>query len=235
MTTLLPILSMEPYTVSLLKKPVPPPQPTIHADATFASLRVSELFYSLQGEGGRAGEPSLFVRLQGCSAKFACYESGVRCDTEFESGSEISLPSLLSKIRNLSSTCRWIIWTGGEPADQLTDSIVAWFKQQGFLQAIETSGVRSIPQGLDWVTVSPKVAEHVLEKNFQEGVTELRYVRHAGQAIPMPSITAQYYFLSPHFDGFNLNSENVRHCQQLCLDNPKWRLSLQLHKLLGIL
>lgn len=112
---------------------------------------------------------------------------------------------------------------------------MSYFKSRAINQAIETSGVRSVPAGLDWVTVSPKVAEHVLAKNFPDGVTELRYVRHAGQAIPQPSINAQFYFLSPHFDGFNANNENVRHCLKLCLENPGWRLSLQLHKILGIL
>jgi organic radical activating enzyme len=194
-------------------------------------MRVSELFYSLQGEGARAGEPSLFVRLSGCSAKFACAAAGVACDTEFESGQDLSRDDLADLLRNMSPDCRWIVWTGGEPTDQLTGEDVAFFARLGYLQAIETSGVRPVPPGLDWVTVSPKVAEHVLAKHFPEGVSELKYVRHAGQAIPEPQVQAVYYCLSPHSDGLTLNVDNMRACIALCLANPKWRLSLQQHKL----
>jgi organic radical activating enzyme len=197
------------------------------------SLAVSEIFYSLQGEGIRAGEPSIFVRLQGCSAKNACYASGVRCDTEFESGKKFTLDELLAMLRRWP--CRWIVWTGGEPTDQLTDEVVAFFHEAGFKQAIETSGLHPAPTGLDWVAVSPKVADHVVAKNFPDGVDELRYIRHSGQSIPQPSVQAKHYLISPHFDGFNANDANVRHCIQLCLENPTWRLSIQQHKLLSIL
>jgi 7-carboxy-7-deazaguanine synthase len=206
------------------------------------TLWVSEIFYSLQGEGGRAGEPSIFIRLRGCSARFACYALGVRCDTEFESGVEYSLEDLVKKIEGLNGECSWIVWTGGEPTDQLDEEIVKYFQSRGYQQAIETSGLHPVPRSIDYICVSPKVAEHVVEKNFPhlrtaEGnhVHELRYVRHAGQGIPDPSISADFHYLSPHFDGYNPNRENVQHCIQLCLQNPKWRLSLQYHKLLSVL
>jgi len=77
-----------------------------------------------------------------------------------------------------------IIWTGGEPTDQLTDEIVRFFGKKGYYQAIETSGLNPVPAGIDFVCVSPKVAEHIIAKNFPNGVTELRYVRHKGQSIP---------------------------------------------------
>jgi 7-carboxy-7-deazaguanine synthase len=79
------------------------------------------------------------------------------------------------------------------------------------------------------------VAEHVIKKNFPDGVNELRYVRHKGQSIPNPSIKAEHYWLSPHSDGFTINSENLKHCIKLCLENPKWKLSLQNHKIWNIL
>lgn len=211
-------------------------------------LRVSEMFYSLQGEGARSGEPSLFVRLQGCSAKHACYESGVRCDTEFESGSEVSLEELGASLVGLQpqpERCRWIVWTGGEPLDQLTSEALSFFSDLGYFQALETSGVVPLRQELldllDWVVLSPKVAEHVLEKTWTaerdngNHVDELRYVRHTGQSFPAPKLKAERYFVSPHSDGQDLNHENVRHCVRLCLRNPTWRLSLQLHKVMGLL
>ena len=199
------------------------------------NLKVSEIFYSLQGEGARAGTPTVFVRLQGCSAKFACYASGVVCDTEFESGKQYSVAELESEIRSLSKDCKEITWTGGEPADQLTDEIISHFKNAGYYQAIETSGLKPVPSGIDFVCVSPKVAEHVVKKNFPNGVTELRYVRHKGQQIPQPDIAAQHLWISPHSDGFTINAENLKHCIELCKQNPSWKLSVQQHKIWNIL
>lgn len=197
------------------------------------SLKISEIFYSLQGEGARAGTPTIFIRLQGCKAKFACAAMGIKCDTEFESGKEYSLDQLYNFIKDIPS---WeITWTGGEPTDQLTDEIISYFKQKGYYQAIETSGLNPVSNGLDFVCISPKVAEHIIKKNFPKGCDELRYVRHKGQEIPQPAIEAKYYWVSPHSDGFTINAENLKHCIELCLQNPKWKLSVQNHKLWNIL
>jgi len=197
------------------------------------SLKISEIFYSLQGEGERAGTPTIFIRLQGCKAKFACAAMGIKCDTEFESGKEYSLEQLYNFIKQYPS--KEITWTGGEPTDQLTDEIVSYFKQKGYYQAIETSGLNPVAKGIDFVCISPKVAEHIIKKNFPNGCNELRYVRHKGQSIPQPSITANHYWISPHSDGFTINKENLEHCINLCLENPTWKLSVQNHKLWNIL
>lgn len=198
-------------------------------------LNISEIFYSLQGEGARIGTPTIFIRLQGCKAKNACYQLGIKCDTEFESGKEMTIEEINDWILNNANDCKEITWTGGEPLDQLTNEITYYFKEKGFYQAIETSGLHKCIDNIDFICVSPKVAEHVIEKNFPNGVTELRYVRHKGQDIPQPKIKANHYWLSPHSDGFNINSENLKHCIELCLKNPKWKLSLQNHKLWNIL
>jgi organic radical activating enzyme len=197
-------------------------------------LRVSEIFYSLQGEGARVGTPTVFIRLSGCKAKFACAAAGIKCDTEFESGKDMTLREIHEWIL-MNANSKEITWTGGEPTDQLTEEIVKYFKVLGFYQAIETSGLNSCPAGIDFVCVSPKVAEHIVAKNFPLGVHELRYVRHKGQDVPKPLTIAKYYWLSPHSDGFNINSDNMKHCIDLCLSNPKWRLSLQNHKIWNIL
>lgn len=198
-------------------------------------LKVSEIFYSLQGEGARIGTPTIFIRLQGCKTKFACAASGIKCDTEFESGKEFTIEEIELWIKKNAECCNEITWTGGEPLDQLTEEIVAYFKQKGFYQAVETSGLQPAVKGLDFICVSPKVAEHIIAKNFPEGVTELRYVRHKGQSIPEPSITATHYWISPHSDGFNINTENLKHCIDLCIKNGKWKMSLQNHKVWNIL
>lgn len=198
-------------------------------------LHVSEIFYSLQGEGARSGTPTVFIRLQGCKAKHACFASGIQCDTEFESGRPYSLIELLSKVQELSNECKEITWTGGEPLDQLNEEVVQYFKDEGYYQAIETSGLHPCNLSIDFICVSPKVAEHVVAKNFPNGVDELRYVRHAGQSLPQPSIEAKHYWLSPHSDGTRINTVNLRHCIELCKRSAVWKLSLQQHKLWNIL
>ena len=197
-------------------------------------LNISEIFYSLQGEGLRAGTPTIFIRLQGCKAKYACFAAGVKCDTEFESGKEWTLQEIESWIEKNANGCKEITWTGGEPTDQLTSEIVSYFKQKGFFQAIETSGLNPCPEGIDFVCVSPKVAEHIVKKNFTH-VNELKYIRHKGQEAPNPLITADNYYISPHSNGRELDAENLKHCINLCLQNPKWKLSIQNHKIWNIL
>ncbi len=196
-------------------------------------FKINEVFYSLQGEGARTGTANIFVRLTGCD--LAC---GF-CDTEFESGKDTSVEMLLDILKEYP--CKNIIWTGGEPALQLTTDIVAYFKEQGYYQCIETNGNHKVPPNLDYITVSPKVAEHVLKKNFypakgQPLVDELRYARHKGQlSVPKPGIKAKHYFISPIFDGSEVDIENLNHCVKLIKENPEWKLSLQTHKLLKIL
>jgi organic radical activating enzyme len=201
------------------------------------NLNVSELFYSLQGEGYRSGEASLFVRLQGCSAKHACYKSGVICDTEFESGEELSLDYILQTAFNKGT--HWITWTGGEPTDQLTEEICTKVRSAGFKQSIECSGIKQPPSSIDWVVISPKIAEHVILKKWKiknkHHCDELRWVRHKGQSIPNTKIIAKQYYLSPHSDGVKINQENLKHCVDLCLLNPQWKLSIQEHKIWKVL
>jgi 7-carboxy-7-deazaguanine synthase len=199
-------------------------------------MRITEIFATLQGEGARAGEPSVFVRFSGCSAKHACAAAGIVCDTEFESGMEVTGDDLVKMVGDIGGRIRWIVWTGGEPTDQLTANLVGTFHLLGYKQQIETSGIRSVPPGLDFVTVSPKVAEHILKRNFpirEDGfhVDEIKYVRHVGQQIPEPSLLARYYCVSPHADGEVINRDNLAHCIALCLANPQWRLSVQQHKI----
>lgn len=201
-------------------------------------LKVSEIFYSLQGEGLRAGTPTIFIRLQGCKAKNACFAYGVLCDTEFESGKEMALEEILDWIEKNAKGCKEITWTGGEPLGQLKDAHTEHFNELGFYQTIETSGLFPLVKHLDFITISPKVAEHVLEKNFKSSsieIDELKYVRHSGQEIPKPILEAQNYYISPHSDGWNINSENLKHCIELCKQNPEWKLSIQQHKLWKVL
>jgi len=187
-------------------------------------LKITEIFAALQGEGARAGEASVFVRLAGCD--HAC---GF-CDTEFESGVMMQIGEIAERAK--AFRIPWLVWTGGEPCLQLRAEHVKEMHRLGLRQAIETNGNHTPPAGIDWVACSPKVAEHVLQKSFPMGVDELRYVRHAGQpGIPAPKIVAKHKFLSPLCNGGLVVRENLEHCIKLCLENPEWKLSIQMHKL----
>ncbi len=191
------------------------------------SLKVNEIFYSLQGEGGRTGEASVFVRLSGCN--LACSF----CDTDFAYGKPMSEQEILDEIGHFG--CNWIIWTGGEPTLQLTDETVSFFKENGFLQAIETNGTRRVPAGIDYITCSPKQYFEKIRALIPQ-VDELRFPVQKGDPLPDISLLpkAKKYFLSPIFDEMNIIPENVAYCVELIKANPQWVLSLQTHKLIGI-
>lgn len=191
-------------------------------------MKINEIFYSPQGEGARAGEPSVFVRLSGCDLSCGY------CDTEFESGAEMSDDELLGAVQKFKG--KWIVWTGGEPMLQLREESVKFFTSAGYKQAVETNGQHKVPFVVDWLAVSPKVADHVLERNFPNGVDELRYPWHSGKlSVPQTKTKASHYYLSPIFDGNAPIPDNIRHCIKLCLANPQWKISTQLHKTWNVL
>ena len=200
---------------------------------------INEVFYTLQGEGRRAGEASVFVRFSHCNLTCRLETEGFACDTEFASGQKMTLVELNDALRSAVAPhgadgfCKWIVWTGGEPALQVDQECVDFFKGTARSQAIETSGTRELPDGLDWVCVSPKTAEHTLR--VTKHIDELKYVRNAGQGIPKPSLKADHYLLSPAFgaDGF-VDAAALRNCVELCKHNQKWKLSLQQHKAWGV-
>lgn len=189
---------------------------------------VNEIFYSLQGEGVRAGEPSLFLRFARCNQTCRTETHGFDCDTEFESGRRRSAEEIVAELRRLSAACAWVVLTGGEPALQLDAGLVDRLHAAGLKLAIETNGSVSLPEGLDWITVSPKVAEHAIR---QRTAHEVKYVRGYGQAIPRTVVAADHYLISPAFDGPHLDPLTLDWCIRLCRDNPPWRLSVQQHKL----
>lgn len=191
------------------------------------NLKVNEIFYSLQGEGGRSGEASIFIRLAKCNL------SCTYCDTDFNFGKELGIDKILQSIE--SYPCKWIIWTGGEPTLQLTDEIVSFFKEKGYKQAIETNGTRPLPKGLDYVACSPK-REFEKIKSFIPAVDELRFPIKKDDVLPDLSTLpqAKHYFLSPIFENQKMIPENVNYCVELIKQNPQWKLSLQIHKLIDI-
>lgn len=190
-------------------------------------LNVKEIFYSLQGEGGRSGEASIFIRLTKCN--LACSF----CDTDFAEGEDMTIEEILDAIKVYP--CKWIIWTGGEPTIQLKDEYLAVFRERGYKQAIETNGTRRVPSLIDYITCSPK-QDYGSIKSRIPSVNEIRMPIEKGDQIPDITILpkADNYFLSPVFDGNDINTENVDYCVELIKAHPEWRLSLQIHKLIHI-
>ncbi len=190
-------------------------------------LIVNEIFYSLQGEGGRAGEASIFIRLTKCN--LACSF----CDTDFEEGQEMSLDQILEEIGKYP--CKWIIWTGGEPTIQLKDDHLAVFRDRGYKQAIETNGTRKVPSLIDYITCSPKQQYETIKSRIPFA-HEIRMPITYGDSVPDITVfpQADNYFLSPVFDGDKINIDNVSYCVDLIKKHPQWRLSLQIHKLIHI-
>jgi organic radical activating enzyme len=217
----------------------------MRATAVERAYAVNEVFYSLQGEGVRAGTANVFVRFAGCN--LTCSkdgEAGFDCDTEFLSGRKLSLGGLHAEVLGAiereagheeSTPARWIIFTGGEPGLQVDVALVDFMHKVGFSLAIESNGTISLPSGLDWVCVSPKSAEHTIR---QETCDEVKYVRNYGQGIPRPRIAATHKLISPAFR--TLHSPNgpihepepgaMEWCVKLVKENPEWRLSVQQHK-----
>lgn len=194
---------------------------------------VNEIFYSLQGEGVRAGTANYFIRMTGCNMRCAVEPGdkspgGFDCDTEFVSGRSMTAAEIAEACRALNGFCEWAIFTGGEPGLQVDVDLVKELHSAGIKCAIETNGSIDVSQlGLDWITVSPKVAEHAVR---QMTADEVKYVRGYGQGIPKPACDAKHNLISPAFDGMELDARALAWCIKLCKESPMWRLSVQQHK-----
>ena len=200
---------------------------------------VNEMFLSLQGEGARAGTANVFVRFSGCNMRCDVKAGkrspgGFACDTEFESGRPLTAAQIVGRALKLAPGAGiGIIFTGGEPALQLDQTLVAATRRAGFHPlCIETNGTIDVAGlGLDWISLSPKVAEHAVRV---KDCSEIRYVRGYGQGIPKPKARAASKFISPAFSGDSLDPETLRWCVALVKANPDWALSVQQHKAWGI-
>lgn len=189
-------------------------------------LNIKEIFHSLQGEGGRAGENTIFIRLAGCNLN--CNY----CDTEYDSGNLYTICELLKQIKK--HTSNWICWTGGEPTLQLNEDIIQYFKNLGYKQSIETNGTNPIPNGLDYITCSPKVQN--IKENFPNGLNEIRLPFNSNTKIPKINDLplAEHYYLSPIFLYDKLDRINLINCIKYIKENPQWKLSIQQHKIWNV-
>ncbi len=194
---------------------------------------VNEIFYSVQGEGRKAGTPMVFVRFADCNLRCSLTNAGFNCDTEFMSGRTLRAQEILHECEQLNSKKGWMLLTGGEPGLQLDEAFISEARGAGWKLAIETNGTVELPQGIDWVCVSPKSAEHTVKQRTANGV---KYVRRHGMGLPETSIEAEHYLISPAFqaDG-TVDRHDLEWCMGLIKENPTtWCLAIQYHKLLHI-
>ena len=180
-----------------------------------------------------AGTAMVFLRFAECNLRCTVKNAGFDCDTEFVSSRELNISEIIRQVSLYKAQSEWVLLTGGEPALQVTGELISALKKEGFKLAIETNGTIALPDGLDWITVSPKSAEHTIR---QRAANEVRYVRGHGTALPESIVRAEHYFISPVFqpDG-SLLREDFDWCVDLIKSSRgRWRLSMQSHKLLGI-
>jgi organic radical activating enzyme len=195
------------------------------------TLKVNEIFYSLQGEGYNIGMPAIFIRLSGCNMNCSF------CDTEFGDGKEMSVFKILEEIKQFD--CPNIVWTGGEPTLQLNDDILNNFSE--YYNCIETNGTNEIPFIIDYVAVSPKSLERLnpnLIANLRYKLSEVRCLFPSPFDLNTEKLPdADNYYISPIIiaqNPFNEESQqNISDAIKFVKQNPVWKLSIQLHKLAG--
>jgi 7-carboxy-7-deazaguanine synthase len=205
---------------------------------------IKEIFYTLQGEGAQAGRPAVFCRFAGCnlwSGREEDRSSAVCkfCDTDFvgtdgERGGKYGDKELAALIDDLWPTTyaasKYVVFTGGEPLLQLDAPLIAAMHAHGFEIAVETNGTLPVPEGVDWVCVSPKMGSELRVKQGNEIKVVIPQI---GQKLASyEKLDFDHFFVQP-MDG-PLLEQNTQLAIETCKRNPKWKLSLQTHKILHI-
>ena len=205
---------------------------------------VKEIFYTLQGEGLRAGRPAVFCRFSGCnlwSGREEDRQSAICnfCDTDFvgtdgTQGGKFSTAEELAERISLNwpqgKKNKSVVCTGGEPLLQLDLELINALHEKNFEIAVETNGTINAPDGIDWLCVSPKTGAPWVQRSGQE--LKLVYPQIGLSPSDIPTVGFENYLLQP-MDNF-LQKQNTIKAIAHCQSNPEWRLSLQTHKILDI-
>lgn len=187
-------------------------------------LQVNEIFYSIEGEGARVGQPTTFVRLAKCNLRCRF------CDTEFDSFTEMDLDSILAEVERHSA--RWVCFTGGEPLGQHIEPLARRLREKGYRLHLETNGTLSPPPRLfelieHW-TVSPK--RYPIAPGFAR-ITELKYV--VGKSFREDRVQEELagcVYLQPE----SSEPRYIQKALEILTRHPHWRLSCRIHKILGL-
>ena len=178
--------------------------------------KINEIFYSLQGEGYHTGTPAVFIRFSGCNLKCSF------CDTLHEEGVEMSDEQILAEV--VKYPAHMVILTGGEPSLWIDEELIDGLHRAGKYVCIETNGTRPLPPGIDWVTCSPKQGG-VLRIGRMD---EVKVVYEGQELAPYEQLPATHFFLQP------CSCQNTAETVACVMHHPRWRLSLQTHKLIHI-
>lgn len=205
---------------------------------------VKEIFYTLQGEGANAGRPAVFCRFAGCNLWSGREEDRAKadctfCDTQFvgtdgEGGGKFAgaedLAGAIAGAWRGERVNQLVVLTGGEPMLQVDEELIAALHQRGFEIAIETNGTLAVPPHVDWICVSPKAGTKLLQWSGDE--LKLVYPQPGLEPEMLAELEFTYRYLQP-MDGPR-RAENTAAAIAYCKANPQWRLSVQMHKLVGI-
>ncbi len=206
---------------------------------------VKEMFLTLQGEGAQAGRAAVFCRFAGCNLWSGREEDRAAaqcrfCDTDFvgmdgEGGGRFAdadaLAEAIAAVWGQAGTARrFVVFTGGEPLLQLDPAAIAAVHARGFEIAVETNGTVAAPEGLDWICVSPKSGTELKQRAGQE--LKLVFPQAGLDPASVAGLAFTHFFLQP-MDGPDRRA-NTEAAVAYCLANPRWRLSVQTHKMIGI-
>lgn len=207
------------------------------------TYRIKEIYFTQQGEGKNTGRDFVFVRFSGCnlwSGKEKNRESAICkfCDTDFYgvngiNGGIYEAKELVKMIKSLwvaDTSPISVVLTGGEPLLQLDDELVTELKKEAIYIAVETNGTLKAPEGIDWICMSPKAGTEIKLKAGSE--IKVVYPQKNLEPEEFSDLDFKNFFIQP-MDSQELEA-NVAKSIKFCMDNPKWRLSLQTHKILGI-
>ena len=210
------------------------------------SYAVKEIFLTLQGEGVHAGRRAVFLRFSGCnlwSGREADRTSAICqfCDTDFvgidgENGGRYDAEALAAKVAELwgdGTDKRYVVITGGEPMLQVDDGIVDALHAHAFQIAIESNGTIMVHPGIDWVCISPKAGSDVIQRTGDE--LKLVWPQPTRDLDVMEQWQFAHFLIQPMDTGDEgVNAANVIEATRFVMERPKWRLSLQNHKILGL-
>lgn len=200
---------------------------------------VKEIFATLQGEGAQAGRAAVFLRFAGCNLWSGREEDRATaacrfCDTDFVGGTKYPDASALAGAVEAAwpagADGRFVVVTGGEPGLQLDDPLVHALHERGFEVAVETNGTVPLPVGVDWVCVSPKAGTTLAVTVGHE--LKLVHPQPGLDPAAFEGMNFRHRYLQP-MDGPDRDA-NTQAAVRYCLTHPRWRLSLQTHKLIGI-
>ncbi|MEP7348801.1 MAG: 7-carboxy-7-deazaguanine synthase [Sphingorhabdus sp.] len=210
------------------------------------SYAVKEIFLTLQGEGVHAGRRAVFLRFAGCNLWTGREEDRERavcqfCDTDFvgmdgENGGRYDAEALAVKVAELwgdGTEHRYVVMTGGEPMLQVDDAIIDALHNRGFTVAIESNGTLPVHPCIDWVCISPKAGSEVVQRHGDE--LKLVWPQPGSDTAAMERWNFTHHLIQPMDSGSEqANRSNIEAATRFVSDNPKWRLSLQNHKILGL-